>query len=505
MVQVMSMRSGGGGMKKAGSGDRGGRGSGGAAKASSNNISNITNQINFANNAEYSCFSSTIRILNKITIQIKYLFDEFKVLYGSSNSDVELYLFYLLQSNCLTEYQKTVAYIFLHYYKFSKLNYISNFIIYRLKYSTYANERKLLSILYCPGAIGVSIEATATQLYSMSSSSIAEFLTGLECNNVIDYAALLSENSGEGIDSRLVFPVIFDHFFDNNNGTPILLSDNVPGNGVATSSSNIYLSDKSEANIKQEFLIYSMLANNNYYSKEGNNGGGSKRTTFKGADLWFPVVCPPFIEISDSEMLFISDSNSYYNNSLLSPNLKSNNLASASDISTQPSNTNSSNDTDNNALGQTLMIAALSGPLTVQQQNGLTESIHSATSLSAMQSINTILLGPEDDNTGLCKLPELIENNPMVAVEVLLRQLQLSPAIEGGVSHKYLSGLVDMEVTLHSMEVVNRYAIYITTHSYIFFNYILFMLFFKKIKTGVQLSDSRGLYQPVYFQMHLDV
>ncbi|XP_054090360.1 CCR4-NOT transcription complex subunit 11-like isoform X2 [Zeugodacus cucurbitae] len=90
------------------------------------------------------------------------------------------------------------------------------------------------------------------------------------------------------------------------------------------------------------------------------------------------------------------------------------------------------------AYSKHLLTVAFCQPLTPQEQKTLLEEVAKHTNF-----IYQIGLTPP-------KLPQLVENNPLISIEILLRLMKTVEITE------YFNVLVQMDITLHSMEVVNR-------------------------------------------------
>jgi len=143
---------------------------------------------------------------------------------------------------------------------------------------------------------------------------------------------------------------------------------------------------------------------------------GGSSLTLHGFEPRFARVAPPMLALTDAELIWINPD--YAPQLLWDQGL--------------------CQDNSKGAEVRELMSKAFKGPLKVEEQQQVLAELEADKKL-----VNRCGLTPQ-------KLPDLVENNPMIAIECLLK-LMTSASL-----NEYLSALVNMDMSLHSMEVVNR-------------------------------------------------
>ncbi|KAG6549707.1 hypothetical protein Mapa_008687 [Marchantia paleacea] len=154
-------------------------------------------------------------------------------------------------------------------------------------------------------------------------------------------------------------------------------------------------------------------------------GGGNKdaaavdmiqSASFKGLEPPWVRVPPPRLPVQDGEMIWLNPENSHellWDHGMCA-------------------------DTSRGAAVRELIARALKGALAPTQQQQVLMELEADPKL-----VYHCGLTPR-------RLPELVENNPVIAVEVLLKLMHSVQITE------YFKVLVNMDMSLHSMEVVNR-------------------------------------------------
>lgn len=169
----------------------------------------------------------------------------------------------------------------------------------------------------------------------------------------------------------------------------------------------------------------------------------------------FITVAPPICPVED-ELVWFDVTNPAWHKPIYDTSLGSISVAAISKRS--KTNDNKLNNQLDSSIGDDAISTSTSSPNTSdvcsEAKRILAQAFSEALNIQDRQILLNELEKDPDmvNNIGLtpAELPLLVENNPLVAIEILLKLMHSSQITE------YFNVLVNMEMSLYSMEVVNR-------------------------------------------------
>jgi hypothetical protein len=351
------------------------------------------------NNAE---LEKVLSLLNNVKNKFGQIKDDFNTAFNKIQEKfrVASSICILLQDELLTLPERLVGYYLIcAAYENNANDKLANpfipFFIKGLQRKTtkHVEKRFILTLLNAPNSINDFNSVSADSIIEDEKKNVQQTL------NIPDLSQYINQYNAQvpnikSIPSATIRPVIFE-------GTGGL------GNGEPKQSLSL-----------DNILYYQGLGNSS--NSDSSNGGGKNANngifSFQGFGPEFIRPCPTVLKPSNSEVVWLNPSEP---TDLLWDSTICEDLSRGGEI-------------------RSLMLKAFKGPLIPAQSDRVISEFNSDPKM-----VYHCGLTPS-------RLPELVKNNPMIAIECLLK-LMNSSQIEN-----YLSALVNMDMSLHSMEVVNR-------------------------------------------------
>ncbi|XP_055612773.1 CCR4-NOT transcription complex subunit 11 [Uranotaenia lowii] len=155
-----------------------------------------------------------------------------------------------------------------------------------------------------------------------------------------------------------------------------------------------------------------------------------------GFGTQFMTIAPPLLSCED-ELIWLDLTNPAFHRPVFNSSIKQLSKEASSFDSISTHELEETDEAGGKDVKQ-LITQSFQQALSIQDQNDLLRELEKDPEL-----VHNVGLTPD-------KLPDLVEFNPLIAIEILLKLIH-SPQIT-----EYFTVLVNMEMSLHSMEVVNR-------------------------------------------------